>query len=102
MAINPLNGKTTAHFQRTNLQSDKKNTSEIDSAPVKQNSLDQFDASSVTQKIKQALESSPSTPVINEEKITAVKAALQAGNYQIDADSIAEKMLQFDNPSDSA
>jgi negative regulator of flagellin synthesis FlgM len=59
---------------------------------------DSFDPTAISQKIRQALESESSTAVLDEEKITAVKTALQQGNYQIDADSIAEKILQFDKP----
>ena len=37
------------------------------------------------------------TSDINEERVAAIKTALQSGNYSVNADSIAKKMLQFDN-----
>lgn len=59
---------------------------------------DKIDIAAITQEIKNAFDS---TSVINEDKIAAVKAALENGQYQIDADSIAEKILQIDRHFDS-
>ncbi len=97
MAINSITGKNTPLV--TTGSNTKKDTVEqaTKKSPPARTEFDNFDATAVSQKIKQALTSNPS-PVLNEEKINAVKEALQKGNYQINADSIAEKMLQFDNP----
>ncbi len=100
MAINSVTNKTGVSLNIT--PNDKKKT-----IPNKNQTLytsnvqDKIDITAVTQKIKSALASAPSTPVINEEKIIAVKEALKEGNYQINANSIAEKILQFDRPFDS-
>jgi negative regulator of flagellin synthesis FlgM len=35
-------------------------------------------------------------PTVNEERVAAIKTAIQNGSYSINAGRIAEKMLQFD------
>ncbi|TPQ26671.1 flagellar biosynthesis anti-sigma factor FlgM [Methylomonas koyamae] len=37
-----------------------------------------------------------SAPLVNEDRVAAIKAAIQAGSYQVNAERVAEKMLQFD------
>ncbi len=37
------------------------------------------------------------TPVVNTEKVSAVKEAIQNGSYRIDATSVANKLLQYDS-----
>jgi negative regulator of flagellin synthesis FlgM len=49
------------------------------------------------QEIKKTLESSSSATLIDIEKVTAVKKTLVDGAYQIDAEKIAEKMMQHEN-----
>ncbi len=36
-------------------------------------------------------------PVVNSEKVASIKQALAKGTYQIDAASVANKMIQFEN-----
>jgi len=35
-------------------------------------------------------------PIVNQEKVNAVKQAIQSGNFQVDATRVAEKMMQFE------
>jgi len=102
MAINSITGKNLPPITTGSTGKDKKSDGVFSSANTNKVERDSFDPTAVSQRIKQALESDPATPVLNEEKITAVREALKQGNYQINADSIAEKMLQFDNPFNSA
>lgn len=46
----------------------------------------------------QELESSiKSEPEVNKEKVASIKAALDDGSYSINADKVAQKMLDFDS-----
>ncbi len=99
MAINSITDKTGISLSIT--PSAKKDISSKNQSIYTDNAQDKIDITAVTQKIKNALKSAPSTPVINEDKIIAVKEALREGNYQINADSIAEKILQIDRHFDS-
>lgn len=48
-----------------------------------------------TQEIKKAFGSSPESPV-DIERVNAVKKALADGNYQVDAEKVAKKLIQFE------
>lgn len=45
------------------------------------------------QKIEEAV---AKAPVVNASKVTAIKQAINSGNYQIDAGRVADKLLQFE------
>ncbi|MCX7082501.1 MAG: flagellar biosynthesis anti-sigma factor FlgM [Methylococcales bacterium] len=51
----------------------------------------------VAQDIKQAVASSSSGSNIDMNKVTALKNALANGSYQINAESIAKKMIQYES-----
>jgi len=36
------------------------------------------------------------TPVVNADKVSAIKQALQNGSYRVNATSVADKLLQYD------
>jgi len=46
------------------------------------------------QKLAQAV---ASAPVVNTQKVASVKQAIQNGTYKVDAGSVADKILQFEN-----
>ncbi|WP_305906578.1 flagellar biosynthesis anti-sigma factor FlgM [Methylomarinum sp. Ch1-1] len=100
MAINSITGKTNnvALTATENKKEKPENESKIGADSTK---TDKIDITSLTQEIKKAFETASSTPAIDHDKVAAVKAALQNGNYQINADSIAEKMLQLDRHFDN-
>jgi len=62
----------------------------------KQSGADSVEITSVAQELKSALASASSTPIINTERVEAVRSALANGDYQIDAETIAEKMIQME------
>ena len=51
----------------------------------------------IAQDIKQAVASSSSGSNIDINKVTALKNALANGSYQINAESIAKKMIQYES-----
>ena len=51
----------------------------------------------IAQDIKQAVASSSSGSNIDMNKVTALKNALANGSYQINAESIAKKMIQYES-----
>lgn len=97
MAINPINGKV--HNGPISPPSPAKTgqTGNKDTNTVPK----QVDVAAVTEEIRQALESTSSNSVVDYDKVAQVKQALLNGDYQINADSIAEKMLEFDRHLDS-
>lgn len=73
-----------------------------DAADVKQKSSvavpdDAINFTHTAQQFKLAVESGAVTPVVNEDRVAAIKLALQAGNYKVDAEHVAEKMLRFED-----
>ena len=47
----------------------------------------------ILQKLSEAV---ASAPVVNAEKVAAVKQAVQSGSYQVDAGRVADKLLNFE------
>ena len=95
MTIESITGRTntpltTKTSQKTEIDSGKQ-------ASVK--SAEKNDSIAITamaQEIKRAFESSSSATTVNVDRVAAVKQALADGNYQINAERIAEKMIQFE------
>ena len=56
---------------------------------------DTVNITSTAQDIKNASDAS-SSATVNETRVAEIKAALQAGDYQIDPDRVADKMMQLD------
>jgi negative regulator of flagellin synthesis FlgM len=102
MTIESITGRT--HTPLTIKTSQK---AEIDSgknAPVK--SAERNDSIAITdmaQGIKKAVESSTSVNIVDVDRVATVKKALADGSYQINAERIAGKMIQYEKlmPQDS-
>jgi len=94
MTIQSLTGKTNNIVvpAKSTSNSKAKNTPESTTS----SSPDQVNITAVAQEITKAFESSHSTSVINEDRVNAVKQALREGTYVINAESIAEKMIQME------
>lgn len=63
-------------------------------APVRQ---DTVELSDTARALKAADEQIANTPDIDSEKVARLKAAIEDGSYQVDAERVAGKMLDFDN-----
>jgi negative regulator of flagellin synthesis FlgM len=97
MATHPITGKPSVVYSSPKANKDTAAGNTTNSGTI----TDKIDANEIAQSLKKALQTASLTPVIDNDKVAAVKTALQNGNYEIDADRIAEKMLQFDRPFDS-
>jgi len=58
---------------------------------------DTVEITATAQDIKSATAASAAAPVVNEDRVAAIKAAVQSGSYQVNAERVAEKMLQLDD-----
>lgn len=94
MTIQPLTGKPNnvvspsksaqnEKVQNTNVQTTEK-------------AKDSVDITTVAKEITKAFESSKSTPAINKERVEEVRKALAEGTFPINAEKIAEKMIQME------
>ena len=95
MTIESITGRT-----RTPLTIKAPQEAEIDSeknAPVKSTGKnDSIAISAMAQGIKKAFESSSAATIVDVDRVAAVKKALADGSYQINAERIAEKMIQYE------
>jgi len=62
----------------------------------RQTGADSVEITSVAKELKSALASASTAPIINTQRVEAVRTALANGNYRIDAETIAEKMIQME------
>lgn len=94
MAIESISGKgiNPAPQPKAVAKNTVDSKEKLDTAVVE----DTVSLTTTAQDIKSAAEASSSTPVINETRVAQIKADLQSGRYQINAERIAEKMLQFE------
>jgi negative regulator of flagellin synthesis FlgM len=57
---------------------------------------DSIAITAMAQGIKKAFESSSSGAIVDFDRVAAVKKALADGNYQVNAERVAEKMIQYE------
>jgi negative regulator of flagellin synthesis FlgM len=87
---------------RTHTQIPVKTTQKVEIDSGKNESVksaeknDSVAITAMAQDIKKAFESSPSVTIVDADRVTAVKKALADGSYQINAERIAEKMIQYE------
>ena len=85
-----LTGLTSQQSQRANQKpdGDSPKVSKLD-APK----LDSVQLSDQAKSLNKLEDNIASAPSVNDEKVAALRAAIADGSYQINAESIAEKML---------
>ena len=69
---------------------DTKKTSATD------NALDQVDITNAAQRVDELIASLDSEPVVDRQKVEAIKSALQEGRYQINSAMIADRLIEID------
>lgn len=94
MAIESITGRartplTTKPVQKTEIDSGNKATKQAEKS-------DSVAITGIAQGIQKAVESSASGDVVDLERVASVKQALADGSYQVNAEKIAKKMLQFE------
>ena len=96
MAIQPVTPSlVTTTAQQT--KSANKNTVDLKNqtaTPIA--SDDTVSITSTAKDIKNASGSGSTSPEVNEARVAELKSVLQEGNYKIDPDRVAEKMMQLD------
>lgn len=63
---------------------------------VGEQTQDSVDITEIAKNISSALNSSQTTSVINEQRVSEIKTALEQGTYAISAEQIADKMIQME------
>ncbi|MDT4290375.1 flagellar biosynthesis anti-sigma factor FlgM [Methylomonas sp. MO1] len=94
MAIDPITSKSVS--TPLPAKSAVKDSAEFKEKPVSGASTDTVNITTTALDIKSATASSAAAPVVNEDRVAAIKAAVQDGSYQVNAERVAEKMLQFE------
>lgn len=96
MAIENITGRMRVPIN-TASTGQKADTESADKASTKHvGQTDSIAITAVAQNIKKTLESSSSATLIDIDRVNAVKQALADGSYQINAEKIAEKMIQHE------
>ncbi len=70
-------------------------TNKAESAAVASN--DQVELTSAAKKLDEVVAGLASEPVVDRQKVEAVKQALADGKYQIDSANIAQKLIEIDD-----
>jgi negative regulator of flagellin synthesis FlgM len=95
MAIQSLNGKPNNVVLPT-----KPNQSEKVENTATQATQTPKDTVAITDVAKQITQTSEASATVNKERVVAIKNAIKDGSYTINAEKIAEKMIQMEqNPS---
>jgi negative regulator of flagellin synthesis FlgM len=96
MAIENISGRMHVPINTANT-SQKTGVDNADKAVAKETGqTDSIAITSTARNIKKSLESSSSATLIDIDRVQAVKKALADGSYQINAEKIAEKMIQHE------
>jgi negative regulator of flagellin synthesis FlgM len=95
MAIDGITGRVRPPV--TNNTSQKVEVDSGNKASTKQaEKIDSVAITEAAQEIKKTLETSSSATIIDVERVAAVKKTLADGSYQINAEKIADKMIQHE------
>lgn len=93
MAIQPIISGNVANSVS---QTKSVGRSTIDSKNQAPNSVAGDDTVSLSNGITQAVGKDSSTPIVDENRVANIKAALQSGDYRINAEQTASKLIDID------
>ena len=92
---NQVSGSSVKSTSQPAKEGDKvSSANKANSAPV--SSGDQVELTSTAQKLDEVVASLSSEPVVDRQKVDAVKQALAEGQYQVDSATIAQKLIEID------
>lgn len=94
MAIQSISAKATDSLLQKKPTTE--DTVKNNNLAISKKSNDSIDITAVAKEITKALDSSNASPAIDETRVKAVKEALENGSYPINAEHIAEKMIQLE------
>lgn len=94
MAIESISGKTVNTVLPT--KTGVKDAVGIKEQPAAAVSEDTVVLTATAQDLKNSPGATADTALVNEERVSAIKTELQTGSYKIDAERVAEKILQFE------
>jgi len=101
MVIDPNNiantGNTGVKNRTAPVAPSAKSSQSSDVSPSKSGAADSVSLSPEAQSIGRLESAIAASPEVNTQKVDAIRNALASGQYQIDADAIAEKLLQQDS-----
>jgi negative regulator of flagellin synthesis FlgM len=90
MSIQSITGNTT------NVVLQSKSTTNEKVKDIGGQTNDSVDITEVAKEISNVLNSTKTTSIINEERVSEIKSALEQGTYTINAEKIADKMIQME------
>lgn len=91
MTIQSITGNTT------NVVLQSKSTTNEKVKDIGGQTNDSVDITEVAKEISNVLNSTKTTSIINEERVSAIKTSLEQGTYTINAEQIADKMIQMES-----
>jgi len=94
--IAPVKGAGNSAAQSVDKSSDK-SVGEATAAAAASPAKDQVTLTGSARTLQKLSEAVANAPVVNEQKVAVVKQAVQNGTYQADSNSIARKLVQFEN-----
>jgi negative regulator of flagellin synthesis FlgM len=95
MAIESITGRT--HNPLTIKTDQKTEAGVAKNAPLKSTEKnDSIAITAIAHEIKKAFASSSAVPAVDIDRVNAVKKALADGNYPLNAERIAQKIIQFE------
>ena len=94
MKILPSNGVNIRHLYEQQIQKVQAETTTKANGRGGMAEHDQVDISSDAREVEQAREFAKELPDVRADKIAEIKAKIAAGEYQIDSQAIADRILQ--------
>ncbi len=85
-----------ADNKKTQGSSNSKDAPESSTAPISADSDEKVQLSATPEKITQIREAIDSTPEVDSARVADIKAKIAAGEYPINPDQIAEKMIDLE------
>lgn len=95
MAIESISG-TLLTNSPVSAKSTVKEATTVKSDTGLSSTSDTIEFTNTSQDIKSAVTNNSKTPPVNMERVAAIKSAIESGSYTVNANRVADKILQFD------